>query len=162
MPFRLLLRFTVLVLSVMDGSGDYAIDENMLIRGEWESQYRQFLVYVENEKDTIQSIVRFHLSLPSEQPCIVARPCEWLRGSFNICIPIFTPGRQPPRLLIRLPLAQRFSDVRAPHLAEEKLRTEAATFAWISRNCTHVPIPRLYGVGLPNGTTASVDGNVNN
>ena len=39
--------------------------------------------------------------------------------------------------------------------AEEKLRTEAASFAWISKHCTHVPIPTLRGVGLPNGLTMS-------
>lgn len=129
-------------------------DHNMLIQSDWDSQRQDFLEYMKTQEPVIEGIVRHHLSLRNDQTCTVAQSSEWLQGEFNLCVPINVSGRRP-RLLIRCPFPHRFSFDRVPDLAEEKLRTEAGTFAWISKFCARVPIPILRGVGLPSGLTVS-------
>ncbi|KLJ05504.1 hypothetical protein EMPG_11019 [Blastomyces silverae] len=55
----------------------------------------------------------------------------WPYGSFNVCIPI--------------------GEEAFPGNAEEKVRSEAATYIWIHENCPDVPIPNLRGFGVPDG-----------
>lgn len=57
--------------------------------------------------------------------------------------------------MLRCPLPYKLGGIFAPANVEEKLRCEAATFAWIEENCSELPIPYLYGFGLPNGRAVS-------
>jgi hypothetical protein len=41
-------------------------------------------------------------------------------------------------------------------LIEEKLRCEAAAYGWISKHCPQVPIPKLWGFGLPSGLAVRI------
>ncbi|OAA51237.1 Aminoglycoside phosphotransferase [Beauveria brongniartii RCEF 3172] len=55
---------------------------------------------------------------------------------------------RPQYVMIRFPLPYRVGEATNPGNSDEKIRTEAATYAWIHQNCPDVPIPRLYGFGL--------------
>ncbi|KXS95320.1 hypothetical protein AC578_10464 [Pseudocercospora eumusae] len=126
-------------------------DDNMIIRLDWPRKKDEFLHYLESQTVNIQKIVSYHLSLPRHQQCFVGDRSTWMSGSYNVCIPIKIPGHEQPRLIFRCPFPHRFETAHPGGLLEEKVRCEAATFAWISKNCPRIPIPRLWGAGLPNG-----------
>ncbi|KUJ07342.1 uncharacterized protein LY89DRAFT_691805 [Mollisia scopiformis] len=76
-----------------------------------------------------------------------------MAGSFNVCIPVRVNSAKShsKRVIIRFPLPYKVGDLQHPGNAEEKIRSEAATFIWIRENCPTVPIPYLWGFGLPDG-----------
>lgn len=57
--------------------------------------------------------------------------------------------------MIRFPLPYKVGEFKYPGNAEDKLRCEAATFAWIQENCPSTPIPYLWGFGFPGGPSVS-------
>ncbi|OAL30155.1 hypothetical protein AYO20_08871 [Fonsecaea nubica] len=126
-------------------------DDNMLVKLEYPRLKREFLEYLQSHTDVIERIVAQHVRLLPGQHCIVAPPSDWLCGSFNACLPIHVSGPRAHRLLIKCPLPYRLGGVTKPRLLDEKVRSEAATFVWISQNCPRVPIPWLWGFGLPDG-----------
>ncbi|EXJ82336.1 hypothetical protein A1O3_06149 [Capronia epimyces CBS 606.96] len=126
-------------------------DDNMLIHMEWGRLQEEFFDYLEAKTRTIETIVAQHLDLGPHQQCRVADRSQWLHGSFNVCVPVVVSNWQAKRVLIRCPLPHRLGGLHTTTLMEEKLRCEAASFAWISENCPRVPIPRLWGFGLPAG-----------
>ncbi|KAH8729162.1 hypothetical protein BGZ61DRAFT_529415 [Ilyonectria robusta] len=46
-------------------------------------------------------------------------------------------------------LFRKVGEASCPRNVDEKLRCEAATYIWLQQNCPDVPIPRLFGFGLP-------------
>jgi hypothetical protein len=111
---------------------------------------------LQSRTDEIERVVTQHVSLQPGQHCTVAPPSDWLCGSFNVCVPIRLSGPRAHRLLIKCPLPHRLGGLVDPRLLDEKVRCEAASFAWISQNCPRVPIPRLWGFALSNGLTVGV------
>jgi hypothetical protein len=73
-----------------------------------------------------------------------------MAGSFNVCIPVRVNRAKSPsnRVIVRFPLPYKVGEVQHPGNAEEKIRSEAATFIWIRENCPAVPIPYLWGLGF--------------
>lgn len=127
-------------------------DDNMLVRLGWESRKESFLQYLESQTSTIENIVRHHLSLSRHQLCTITARDFWISGTFNVCIPVSIAGSHVEKLMFRCPLPHRFDQTNhTPSTLEEKIRCEAASMAWISKHCPNVPIPRLWGVGLPCG-----------
>lgn len=127
-------------------------EENMLFRLAYPSQRTEFYVWILQHRKDFEAIVSHHLSLASNEICQFAEVKDWRPGSFNVCIPISIdnwrkhPGR---RVLLRIPLPYKVGESACPGNADEKLRTEAATFIWIG--CPDIPIPYLWGFGLPGG-----------
>ncbi|KAL2829548.1 hypothetical protein BDW59DRAFT_170557 [Aspergillus cavernicola] len=103
---------------------------NILHRLNYPSQKAQFFSLLESKRSWIQSIVAHHLNLQSTNAYRVADVQEWIHGSFNVCIPDFRPGN-----------------------ADEKVRCEAGTYAWLEETCPDIPIPRLYGFAMSTGET---------
>jgi hypothetical protein len=124
-------------------------DHNMLIQSQWPRQQREFADYLSQQGEAVEQIVAHHLSLRTHQTCKMAPRHEWFCGSFNICIPVYVKDRS--RAVVRVPLSYRFATRTCPDMADEKIRGEAATFAWLSSNCLNVPIPRFWGFGLSDG-----------
>ncbi|KAJ5545186.1 hypothetical protein N7535_006432 [Penicillium sp. DV-2018c] len=58
--------------------------------------------------------------------------------------------------MIQFPLPYRIGEDHRPGNADEKVRCEVATYAWLQDNCPSVPIPRLYGFGLSTGKTFTI------
>lgn len=111
-----------------------------------------FYSYIQERVELLAELVAHHLGTkPSE---IQVSPQEWWRhGSFNLCIPIRVNADLkktclPQFVMIRFPLPYRVGEAAHPGNSDEKLRCEAATYAWIDENCPDVPIPRLFGFGL--------------
>ncbi|KAG7148048.1 hypothetical protein HYQ46_003091 [Verticillium longisporum] len=53
------------------------------------------------------------------------------------------------RIAIRFPLPYKIGESTNQGNAEEKLRCEVATYAWIQAHCPSIPIPRLWGFCFP-------------
>lgn len=132
-----------------------ASDDNMLIRMDWDRLQQEFYAYLEKNTKTIQNIVNQHMSLPTHKQCVVADRSGWIAGTFNVCIPILVRKPQPKRLMLRCPFPHRMRRQDGTAL-EEKIRCEAAAYAWISKHCSQVPIPRIWGFGLPSGLAVDV------
>ncbi len=131
-------------------------DDDMLIHVEWDRLRKEFCEYLENETPAIEAIVAQHLNLTSHQTCRVAERSQWLdKGTFNLCVPVFISNWHARRVLIRCPFPHRLGGLHTTALMEEKLRCEAASFAHLSRNHPRVPIPHLWGFGLPGGLHVS-------
>jgi hypothetical protein len=52
-----------------------------------------------------------------------------------------------------LPLPHKIGEDRYPANSEEKILAEAATYIWIRENCPAIPIPYLWGFGLPDNSS---------
>ncbi|KAK3304853.1 uncharacterized protein B0T15DRAFT_365384, partial [Chaetomium strumarium] len=102
-----------------------------------------------DSKGTIEALVRHHLSLDNCDSCTVA-PCDqWIRGGFNVCVPVETRSRDahgvPRRLIFRCPMPHKLAEARYPGTVDEKLSCEVGTYAWMQDWCPDVCILQLYG-----------------
>ncbi|QPG95177.1 hypothetical protein C2857_007774 [Epichloe festucae Fl1] len=122
-------------------------------RLEYPQLKRAFFQRLQSQSHLIRAIVAHHLGVDPVN-CEVSPPEYWRHGSFNVCVPARVdapdPG-QPSFVMVRLPLPYRVGETTRPGNADEKLRCEAATYAWLQGHCPSVPIPHLYGVGLATG-----------
>ncbi|KAE8356518.1 hypothetical protein BDV28DRAFT_154542 [Aspergillus coremiiformis] len=129
-------------------------DDNVLQELSYPERRVEFYVYLYQHRTVIESIVSYHMNLNKKQTCRVGEVNEWIAGSFNVCIPVDIDGQDhnaPKRVLIRFPLPYKVGEVQHPGNADEKLRSEAATFIWIRQNCPSIPIPRLWGFAFAQG-----------
>jgi hypothetical protein len=122
----------------------------MLVKLERPRLREVFMHDLEDQTPTIRSIVSRHLCLKRHQQCTVAPRTAWLHGDFNVCIPISVSNWRSQRLMIRCPFPHMLGASHNSGQLDEKIRCEAATFAWISRHC-ETPIPNIWGFGLPGG-----------
>ncbi|KKZ63773.1 hypothetical protein EMCG_01877 [[Emmonsia] crescens] len=131
---------------------------NIIHRLSYPSQETRFFTLLNNRRRWIRETVAHHLNLESPDICHVADIDDWLHGSFNVCIPVTIVngnGKHQPgeRVLLRLPLPYRVGENFRPGNADEKIRCEAGTYAWLEENCPDIPIPRLYGFAISTGET---------
>ena len=103
--------------------------------------------------------VAHHLDVPAAN-VTVSHPTEWSHGSFNTCVPISISGTEdksiPTKVLLRLVSPYKNSAEYSLDGTNEKLRCEAATYIWMREHTPEIPIPELYGVGLPGGLSVWV------
>lgn len=124
-------------------------DTNVLIALEDPKKTTKLLANLIRHKPVIGEAVAHHLGILPEQ-CDIADPKDWLLGGFNVCLPVSTPKQ---KVLIRFPVLHRVGDDFRPGNADEKIRCEVGTYAWLAKNCPSVPVPKLYGFGLSTGQT---------
>lgn len=128
-------------------------DDNMLVKLEHEPLRQAYLDDLQSQIPSICGIVSHHLSLSRSQQCEVSDRSKWLCGSSNACIPINITNWRKPRLLLRCRLPYMLGELDG---LDEKIRCEVATFAWISKYCSRVLIPYLWGFELPNGLSVGL------
>lgn len=141
-------------------SGNIALDEalhqedDILQELSYPDKRRKFYSYLIDHQFEIEEIVAFHLGVP-KGACNAARELkDWVHGGFNACMPIYIDesiANCPRKVFVRFPLPYGVGEANNPGNAEEKLRTEAATYVWISKNCPKVPIPCLRAFGFAGG-----------
>lgn len=109
----------------------------------------EFRDQIEARSATIEALVAHHLNLKASTSniCISDRS-EWLNGSFNLCVPVTVKSR---RVLMRFPLPYKMAEAVRPGNGDEKVRCEAATYAWIREECPSIPTTCLLGFGLSTG-----------
>src|ERR1700709_1712634 len=102
-----------------------------------------------NQRQTIQALVRHHLRLTNRDTCIVDAKARWIRGSFNVCIPIEVRSTHcHKKLIFRCPMPHKLAEIKYPGTVDEKLSSEVGTYAWIQQQCPDIRIPHLYGFGF--------------
>lgn len=119
----------------------------------------RFLYRVLQHQDDIVAVASTHMGLTQGDVCRVPDTERWIHGSFNLCVPIDIDRRsrtETQRLIIRFPLPYRIGDAEHSVNGDEKLRCEAASYAWLEDNCPDIPIPRLWGFGFSNGRSVCV------
>lgn len=127
-----------------------ALDEedDILEKLSYPEKRLNFCNYLHAHANEIESIVSHHLSI-SRDLCRAPWVNEWIHGSFNVCVPIYVNDEK--KVIIRFPLPYKIGESAYPGNAEEKLRCEVATYAWIQSHCPSIPIPGLWGFGFPSG-----------
>lgn len=134
-------------------------DHNVLNELCYWDRREQFFNHLQSHRRLIQQIVAHHLGLSSSDKCHIVDPELWIYGSFNLCILIFVDdaARGPwEHFMMRFPLPYKIGEDLRPGNADEKIRCEAGTFAWLQENCPTISIPELYGFGLSTGQTVCV------
>lgn len=102
-----------------------------------------------DQRAAIQDLVRELLGLGSLTPCSIAATDRWIRGSFNVCIPLqIQHGLAWKKYMFRCPMPHKFAEARFPSTIDEKLSCEAATYIWMQTHCADVRIPHLYAFGF--------------
>ncbi|KAF5019176.1 hypothetical protein F66182_8826 [Fusarium sp. NRRL 66182] len=110
---------------------------------------KQLYDNLDRQKDTIRSLVRHHLHLGNDAECTVLPQEQWIKGSFNVCIPIRTvSGTIHRNLMLRCCLPYKLAEAQYPGTVNEKLRCEVGTYTWMQQYCTDIRIPYLYGFGF--------------
>lgn len=129
-------------------------DDDILQELTYPDKRLEFYSYLLKHRKSIEDIVCFHLGV-HKGACKAAEELrEWVHGSFNACIPIYVDESakfRPRKVFIRFPLPYKVGEAQCPGNAEEKLRSEVATYIWIQDNCPGVPIPCLRGFGFAGG-----------
>jgi len=136
--------------SAIDQDGNF-IHQTTFVAAQ-EALYRQ----LQGQREVMAALVQHHLNLSPlhGRTIIVAGRENWVRGGFNVCIPVKVVP--PPSsssvakqiLLIRCPLPYKLAEARYPGTVDEKLRSEVGAYAWMQEHCPDVRIPHLYGFGF--------------
>lgn len=131
-------------------------DTNLLHELGYRDEKTRFFSHLHGHRLLIEKLVAHHLRLSSANACHVADVEEWIDGSFNVCVRVDIndevrfAGKQ---VMIRFPLPYKVGESFCPGNADEKIRCEAGTYAWLQGNCPEIPIPQLYGYALSSGET---------
>ncbi len=92
---------------------------------------------------------------------MVKQPNQWIRGSFNVCIPVVVrparsrtgcPAPVPTKFVVRCAMPHKLAEARYPGSVDEQLGCEVGTYAWMQAHCPDVLIPHLYGFGFSDHT----------
>jgi hypothetical protein len=147
-PLPLLME----AIRLEDALGD---DDNVLPQLRYPGQKKEFWDYLMAHNADIETLVRYHLNINWCHVCVME---TWKSGSFNVCIPVLVPAtgrRGHDKVFVRFPLPYKIGEAENPGNVEEKLRGEIAAYIWLQKECPDVPIPTLYGFGLPAGQCVS-------
>ncbi|KAM3501888.1 hypothetical protein MY11210_009242 [Beauveria gryllotalpidicola] len=124
-------------------------DFDVLQRHDNLASVNEFLCNLWKQRDTFASITKHHLHLESTASCQISSQSQWIRGSFNVCVPIKVRSRSfQKHVLVRCPLPSQLAESRYPGTVDEKMRGEIGAYAWMQRHCPQIRIPHLYGFGL--------------
>ncbi|KAF2211225.1 hypothetical protein CERZMDRAFT_85420 [Cercospora zeae-maydis SCOH1-5] len=106
-------------------------------------------------RSQIQAAVAGHLGLRSSSQCVVQSPAVWNRGHFNICVHVQVTDNcgDLSRKIFRCPMPHKVGQPTSDAI-DEKIRSEAASYAWVEQECPDIPVPHLIGFGLSNGEKA--------
>ncbi|KAK3685286.1 hypothetical protein B0T22DRAFT_529330 [Podospora appendiculata] len=99
---------------------------------------------------TIEALVRHHLALGNGESCkcVVEPRNRWLRGSFNVCVPVEVQSRGAHKLVFRCAMPHKLAEARYPDTVDEKMSFEVGTYVWMQDWCADVRIPHLYWFGF--------------
>ncbi|KAJ5116903.1 hypothetical protein N7456_001251 [Penicillium angulare] len=106
----------------------------------------RFFSYLNARREWMKTVISHHLGFKSTAMFHIAKMDDWLRGSFNVCVPVTIDnwnGRQQS--------GNRVGEKFRPGNGDEKIQCEAGAYAWLQENCPDVPIPRLYGFAMSRG-----------
>lgn len=105
-----------------------------------------------DHREEIQALIAHHLRLERTAACLVQPRVTWEIGRFNICVLVETHSLgKTAKMIFRCQKEYQLGEKWFPGVAEEKVRVEAGTYAWIEEHCPEVRIPHLFAFGLKDG-----------
>jgi hypothetical protein len=124
-------------------------DVNIINDATYPGARRQLFQKLWDQRATIQALVRHHLRLRDQDACIVKAKNQWIRGSFNVCIPVEVRSASfNKNLIFRCPMPHKLAEAKYPGTIDEKLSCEVGTYVWMQDRCPDIPVPYLYGFGF--------------
>ncbi|KAK9438802.1 Aminoglycoside phosphotransferase [Metarhizium brunneum] len=125
------------------------LDFNVIHRHNQVALAKQLYHDLWSHRESIATITKKQLGLDAGAECSVALPQDWIRGKFNVCIPIEVKSRRlGRRVLMRCPMPFALRDSAS---LDEKLRGEVGAYLWMQEHCPDIRIPQLYGFSTSNG-----------
>jgi hypothetical protein len=122
-------------------------DKNIINELTYPRARKQLFQKLRDQRATIQDIVRHQLGLRSEDSCILED--QWIRGSFNVCIPVEVRSAGfNQKLMFRCPMPHKLAEATYPGTIDEKLSAEVGAYVWMHEYCPDIPLPQLYGFGF--------------
>ncbi|KAG5955748.1 hypothetical protein E4U57_003206 [Claviceps arundinis] len=124
-------------------------DFNVVQRHDQVALVEQQFSHLWSQKESIAAIVKAQLGLDEGAECSAASPEEWIRGKFNVCIPVAVESCQlSGKVMMRCPVPSALAESYYPGNIAEKLRSEIGSYAWVQQNCPDIRIPQLYGFSI--------------
>ncbi|EGY22539.1 uncharacterized protein VDAG_03977 [Verticillium dahliae VdLs.17] len=101
------------------------------------------------ERDVMSALVKHHIGLGDQFDCFIAPQHQWIRGNFNVCLPVNvrSPGSSY-KLILRCAMPHKLAEAHKPGSMDEKMDCEVGAYAWIQEKCPDIRIPHLYGFGF--------------
>ncbi|KAG5922924.1 hypothetical protein E4U42_005146 [Claviceps africana] len=104
------------------------------------------------QRESIQALVKHHLALSKRDFCAVLPRSHWIRGSFNICVPVELKSKKScQKVIFRCPMPHKLAESRYQGSIDEKLGCEVGAYIWIEENCPDIRTPFLFGFGSSDG-----------
>lgn len=125
-------------------------DKNIIREAEYVAATKAQDQELWKEKNTMAALVKHHLGLGDRDTCIIAGLDQWIRGSFNVCIPIEvrSSASASRRLILRCAMPHKLAEAEYPGSVDEKMGCEVGTYGWMQEYCPEIRIPHLYGFGF--------------
>ncbi|KAL7914479.1 hypothetical protein GGI35DRAFT_466462 [Trichoderma velutinum] len=124
------------------------LEEDFVKIWEQDRALEKFYKRLFRKKEEIKALTRHHLRLDKEE-IIILPTTDWLRGAFNLCIPLQVKnGRACREYMFRCPMPHKLAEAQYPGTVDEKMRCEVGAYVWMQENCSDVRIPYLYGFGF--------------
>lgn len=124
-------------------------DENIINKVAYGAAQAKLYQDLWAKRDSIEGLVRHHLKAGKQDICVVQPESQWIRGNFNVCIPVqLQSNGSMKKLMFRCAMPHKLAEARYPGTVDEKLRCEVATYAWLHARCSDIRIPHLYGFGF--------------
>jgi hypothetical protein len=124
-------------------------EDNFINKLAYETQINNLYEYLWEQRQSIEALAAHHLGLASKDTCLVLDGHTWIRGNFNVCIPVeVTSGSVSRKVLMRCAMPPKLAEARYPGTVDEKISCEVGTYAWMQDNCPHTRIPHLFGFGF--------------
>ncbi|KAK4033778.1 hypothetical protein C8A01DRAFT_19324 [Parachaetomium inaequale] len=124
-------------------------DQNMIHEAGYVAAAAAFDGQLWEARHAMAALTRHHLGLGDRDVCIVTLTSRWLRGSFNVCIPIEVQSPSSSRqLMLRCAMPHKLAEARHPGSVDEKVGCEVGAYAWVQERCPDIRVPFLYGFGF--------------
>ncbi|KAH9211319.1 hypothetical protein DL95DRAFT_437273 [Leptodontidium sp. 2 PMI_412] len=124
-------------------------DNNFIIEAQYVPATEAFYKELWANRDTISAIIKHHLGLSDHVTCTVADKRQWIRGSFNVCVPVQVQSPDSVQeLILRCAMPHKLAEAHNPGSVDEKLGCEVGAYTWVQERCPEIRIPHLYGFGF--------------
>lgn len=132
------------------------LEKNAINQLAYVPKVKELYDYLWKQRSSIEALTAHHLCLSKHDTCRVLDQHAWIRGSFNVCIPVeVKSGSASCKVIVRCPMPHKLAEARYPGTVDEKLGCEVGTYLWMQDNCPDVPIPHLFGFGFSDGRHVS-------
>lgn len=147
-------------LDLLHGQIDYRSavnhESDVLEKASYVQKTREVYAYLWEHINDIQALTAHHLGV-ARASCTVSHWEEWMRGGFNVCIPVVVHGKhgQPTqKLILRCPM--KFKLGTGAGSLDEKIGCETATDMRVREyHGSAIKTPNLFGFGFADGRTVS-------